>query len=149
MATYSLGVRLAWSTFQPSPALEIRTSPLANARLTEIGFANAQTNTVGQLGLGRPAAIGTSPVGLWQFQPDDPADAPALTQAATQWLGPPTAPAKFLRRISVATQTGMAFIWTSPKGIVIPAAASLVLWSLASGANASVGLGEAWAVIRE
>ena len=119
MATYSLGVRLAWSTFQPSPALEILTSPLANARLTEIGF------------------------------PDDPADAPALTQAATQWLGPPTAPAKFLRRISVATQTGMAFIWTSPKGIVIPAAASLVLWSLAPGANASVGLGEACAVIRE
>ena len=130
MAYYSLGV-LTTGTASGSAAWEIRTSANTRARIMEVGFfLNAAT--VSTIGLGRPAAIGVTPTSPVDLLPEDPADVTVagLVQSALAWTTGPTAPANFARRISLPATVGVGVIWTWPKGYVIPASSSVVLWNI-------------------
>lgn len=81
-------------------------------------------------GLGRPAAIGVTPTTQDLVLNDDPPDATPGIHIVTAWTTPPTAPTNFFRRISPLNIKGGQFTWTFLKGLVIPAAGSLVLWNL-------------------
>jgi hypothetical protein len=92
-------------------------------------FLGAATQSL--YGLGRPAAIGitpTSPVTLLQ---EDPADTAPGAKAAVAWGTGPTVPANFLRCVNLPAAIGAGIIWTfGPKGLIVAANASLVLWNL-------------------
>lgn len=115
-------------------AWEIRTgaSP-ARVRLLELGlFLNAATASV--VGLGRPAAIGVTPTSPIDFLPEDPNDvlASGVVQSAVAWATAPTAPTNFFRMIALPATIGTGVIWTFPKGLVIPASSSIVLYLIAA-----------------
>jgi len=140
---YSLGVRTVDGT-AAAPAWEIRTGATpGRAKLLEIGFFLVAA-TASELGLGRPAAIGTVPTAPVDFLTEDPNDiiAAGVLQSAIAWGGAPTTPAAFLRRISLPATIGTGVIWTFPKGITIPVSNSLVLWNI--GTNSLL---DAYAVI--
>lgn len=130
---YSLGIRTSDGTVA-APAWEIRAGATpGRVKLLEIGiFLVAATASV--IGLGRPAAIGVTPTSPVDFLPEDPNDvlASGVLQSAVAWGTPPTAPAEFLRRISLPATIGTGVIWTFPKGITIPVSDSLVLWNIAA-----------------
>ena len=140
---YSLGVRTVDGT-NAAAAWGIRTgATLGRVKLLEIGFFLVAA-TASVLGLGRPAAIGTTPTSPVNFLPEDPNDviASGVVQSALAWGGAPTVPAAFLRRISLPATIGTGVIWTFPKGITIPVSSELVLWNLATNS-----LLDAYAVI--
>ena len=131
MAYFSLGV-LTTGTASGAAAWELRTSANTRAYVQEIGvFLNAATAST--FGIGRPAAIGVTPTTPVDLLPEDSANpvVAGLVQSALAWTTGPTVPASFLRRISLPATVGMGIIWTFPKGLVIPASSSLVLWNLA------------------
>lgn len=140
---YSLGVRTVDGTVAAA-AWEIRTGATpGRAKLLEIGFFLVAA-TGSQLGLGRPAAIGTTPTAPVDFLPEDPNDvlASGVVQSAVAWAVGPTVPTAFLRRISLPATIGTGVIWTFPKGITIPVSDGLVLWNI--GTNSLL---DAYAVI--
>lgn len=139
----SLSVRTT-GVASATPAWEIRTGATpGRTRLMEIGLFLAAA-TASQYGLGIPAAIGVTPTSPVDFETEDPADvlASGVVQSALAWGTPPTAPAKFKRRIALPATIGAGVIWTFPKGIPIAVSGALVLWNLA--ANAAV---DAYAVL--
>jgi hypothetical protein len=144
MAYYNLAVRTSGVT-TTTAAWEIRTSANVRARLMEIGLFLAAA-TASTYALGRPAAIGVTPTSPVDFIPEDPADitVAAQVQSALAWATGPTAPTAFLRRVSLPATIGTGVIWTFPRGIVIPASSSLILWNLATN-----GVLDAYAVIDE
>jgi hypothetical protein len=90
---YSLGIRTVDGTIA-APNWEIRTGATpGRAKLLEIGFFLVAA-TASQLGLGRPAAIGTVPTAPVNFLPEDPNDiiAAGVLQSAVAWGGAPTVP---------------------------------------------------------
>jgi len=92
-------------------------------------FLGAATQSL--YGLGRPAAIGITPTSPVTLLPEDPADTAPGARAAVAWGTGPTAPANFLRLVNLPAAIGAGIIWTfGPKGLVIAAASSLVLWNL-------------------
>lgn len=129
---YSLGVRTLDGT-SGAPAWEIRTGATpGRAKLLEIGFFLVAA-TASQIGLARPVAIGVTPTAPVDFLPEDLNDiiASGVLQSALAWAGSaPTAPAAFLRRISLPATIGTGIIWTFPKGITIPISDSLILWNI-------------------
>jgi len=130
---YSLGIRTVDGTIA-APAWEIRTGATpGRAKVLELGFFLVAA-TASQIGLGRPAAIGTTPTAPDDFIPEDPNDiiASGVLQSATAWGGAPTIPADFLRRISLPATIGTGVIWTFPKGITIPVSDGLVLWNIST-----------------
>ena len=73
------------------------------------------------------------------------ANAPAaLTTAAIAWGTAPTAPAVFLRRADTTVIIGVGVIWTWPRGLVLPASGSVVMFNLITNSTADV-----WAVVDE
>jgi len=139
----TLGVRTVDGT-AAAAAWEIRTGATpGRARLLELGFFLAAA-TASIYGLGRPAAIGTTPTTPVDFLPEDPNDviASGVVQSALAWGGAPTVPAAYLRRIALPATIGAGVIWTFPEGIVIPVSYGLVLWNI--GTN---GLVDAYAVV--
>ena len=140
---YSLGVRTVDGT-AAAPTWEIRTGATpGRAKLLEVGVFLVAA-TASELGLGRPAAMGTAPTAPVDVLPAEPTDAIAagVVQSAVAWGGAPTIPAAFLRRISLPATIGTGVIWTFPKGITIPVSNSLVLWNI--GTNSLL---DAYAVV--
>lgn len=130
MALTSLGV-LTTGTASGAAAWEIRCGASARVRIMELGiFLNAATASI--IGLGRPAAIGVTPTSPIDFPMEDPADIAVSgeCQSALAWGTSPTSPTIFYRRIAFPATVGVGVIWTWPKGLVIPASGSLVLWNL-------------------
>ena len=75
---------------------------------------------------------------------EDVAEIASVTNASLSWATSPTVPAQFFRRWSAPATIGAGILWTFPRGIMVGANASLVLWNIvASVANAL------WCVIEE
>lgn len=144
MALFELGVRTT-GVASGTAAWEIRTGANVRARLIELGFTMAAA-TASVYGFGRPAAIGVTPTTPVDFQPQDPADpvVAGLVQSALAWATGPTVPATFARRLGLPATVGTGIIWTWPRGFVIPASSSVVLWNLQLN-----GAVDAYAVIEE
>lgn len=129
MATYSLGV--SWSADLNSGTVvvwEFRTSALANARITELSLISTALGATTGIGMGRPATRGVGPIGALAPVAEDSAFPASLSQIATAWQNAPGAPTNYMRRYSVnAGLPTPGIILTSPKGILVPAAASFVV----------------------
>jgi hypothetical protein len=130
MAIYSLANRTTGVT-TATPALELRTGATLRAKVLEIDVFLAAA-TASTYGIGRPQAIGVTPTAPVSVQPEDSADPAGSAQTALAWGTPPTIPLAFFRRIALPATIGTGVIWTFPRGLVIPAANSLVLWNLAT-----------------
>ena len=131
MALTSMGV-LTTGTASGAAAWEIRAGSAARIRVMEFGFFLAAA-TASQFGIGTPQAIGITPTSPVDFPMEDPADIAVSgeCQSALAWGTGPTVPLKYFRRIGLPATVGVGVIWTWPKGLVIAASSSLVLWNLA------------------
>lgn len=140
---YSLSQRTT-ATAINTPSWEVRCAAASLIRVVELGFSQV-TATAGVYGLGRPTAIGVTPTSPQTFVTEGDAGAPAgLTTAAVAWGTAPTSPAVFLRRADTTTTVGLGVIWTWPRGLVLPASGSVVMFNLDLGATL-----DAWAVVDE
>ena len=87
------------------------------------------TGTAESIGLGRPQAIGVTPVNVL-FQMDDPGENASLMNGSLSWATSPTVPLIFHRRWNSAATVGVGIVWTFPRGLVIPVSSSLVIWNI-------------------
>jgi hypothetical protein len=128
MAIYSLGQRTTTFTTTTTANVEWRSASSVRPKVLEISYISA-TATAQSIGLGRPQAIGVTPVNVL-FQADDPGDAAATTAGSLSWATSPTVPLIFHRRWNGAATIGVGIVWTFPRGLVIPVSSSLVLWNI-------------------
>ena len=107
---------------------ELRTAAAGRPRMLELSLIQA-TATAQSLGLGRPQAIGITPVNVL-FQADDPGDPASAQNASLSWGTSPTVPLIFQRRWNSAATIGVGIVWTFPRGMVIPVSSSIVVWNI-------------------
>jgi len=130
MAIYSLANRTSNVT-TGNPSFELIAPAAARVRLMEIGiWLNAATQS--PLGLGRPQAIGGTPTSPINVLAEDPNDATGGSRTALAWGSPPTIPLQFFRRFNIAGAIGAGVIATFPRGLVIAAAGTVILWNIAA-----------------
>jgi hypothetical protein len=117
-------------------------------RLFELGIAlNAATAST--ILLARPAAKGVTPTTAKAFKPEGVNDGLGSDSSATTavaWGTKPTAPADgiYMRRFGLPAEVGRSIVWTWENGLLIPAAASLVIFNGATNSALNV-----WARISE
>lgn len=128
MAIYSLGQRTTTFTATTAACIEWRSAASVRPKVLEISYISA-TATAQSIGLGRPQAIGVTPVNVL-FQADDPSDPAATSAGSLSWATSPTVPLIFHRRWNGAATIGVGIVWTFPRGLVIPVSSSLVLWNI-------------------
>ncbi|HEV8642159.1 MAG TPA: hypothetical protein VGV13_13750 [Methylomirabilota bacterium] len=141
MAIYSLSQRTTNVTIA-NACLEIRTASTDRPRIMEIGLTlNAATASV--FGLGRPQAIGITPVNV-AFLAEDSGDPASTINGSLSWATGPTVPLNVFRRASLPALVGAGIVWTFPRGLVIPVSSSLVLWNISA-----TGAVDVWVVVDE
>ena len=136
MALVSLAQRTSNVT-TAAACWEIRTTSSGKVTIQEIG-ASLVTAAATVIGIGTPAAIGSSPTSPQTFLREDSADQTAVTTAAVAWGTGPTVPANFVRRWSFPGTIGSGIVFTFPQGLVIAASSSLVIWNILGGATMDV-----------
>ena len=136
MATSSLALRTTTFTTTTSACWELRTAAAMRPRMLELSLIQA-TGTACSWGLGRPQAIGVTPVNV-AFQMDDPGDAASTLNASLSWATSPTVPLIYLRRWNSAATVGVGIVWTFPRGLVVPVSSGLVLWNITTTVAADV-----------
>ncbi len=114
---------------QTQASWELRSAGV-RPRVIEVHVVQA-TGTAQSLGLGRPAARGTTPVNVL-FQRDDPAEPACTMNASLSWNTSPTVPAIFHRRWNSAATVGVGMVWTFPRGLFLPINDSLVIWNVST-----------------
>lgn len=127
MAIASLGQRTTNLTITQA-SVEWRTPATVRPRVLEISIVQA-TGTAQSLGLGRPQAIGVTPVNVL-FQAHDPGDPASVMNGSLSWATSPTVPLIFHARWNSAATIGVGVVWTFPMGLVIPISSSLVVWNI-------------------
>ena len=130
MAIYSLANRTSGTT-SGAAALEARTAATDRAALMEMDVFLAAA-TASTYGVGRPAAIGSSPTSPITVLAEDSGAPAGTVQTALAWGTGPTAPTNFFRRIALPATIGTGVIWTFPRGLLIAISSSIVLWNLAT-----------------
>lgn len=130
MALYSCAVRTI-SAATTTTAWELRTTTTDRIAILEIGIFLA-AGTASTFGLGRPQAIGLTPITTTAGQAEDPANPAGTGVVATAWTTAPTVPLIFHRRISLPATVGTGIIWTFPRGLFVPISSSIILWNLAT-----------------
>lgn len=126
MAIMSLAQRTTTLTITQA-SWEIRTASTTRAKVLENGYTS-QTATAQALGIGRPQAQGVTPVNVL-FQGEDPNDT-AVSNCSLSWGTSPTVPLQFFRRVSLPATIGSGYIYTFPRGLIVPVSARLVLWNI-------------------
>ena len=137
MSISSLALRTTTFTTTTAANWELRTGSTNRPKVLEISYINATTATAQSIGLGRPQAIGITPVNVL-FQADDPGDPASVQNASLSWGTSPTVPLIFHRRWSGAATVGVGIVWTFPRGLVVPISSSLVLWNITTTVAADV-----------
>lgn len=115
---------------------ELRTGAANRPKVLEVSIIQA-TGTAQSLGLGRPQAIGITPVNVL-FQADDPGDPASVQNASLSWGTSPTVPLIFHRRWNSAATIGVGIVWTFPRGLVVPISSSLVIWNITAAIASDV-----------
>lgn len=137
MAISSLAQRTTTFTTTTTANVEYRTPATGRVKLLEFSYINATTATGQSIGLGRPQAIGVTPVNVL-FQRDDPGDPASNTNGSLSWATSPTVPLIFHRRWSGTNVVGVGVVWTFPRGLVIPISSSLVCWNITTTVAADI-----------
>lgn len=127
MALYSAGSRTTNLTITQA-SWELRSASSVRPKVLELSIIQA-TATSQSLGLGRPQALGITPVNVL-FQADDPGDPAATSNYSLSWGTSPTVPLIFHRRWNSAATIGVGIVWTFPRGLVLPVSGSLVVWNI-------------------
>lgn len=127
MSISSLALRTTNFTITQA-SWELRTGAGNRPKVLEVSLIQA-TATAQSLGLGRPQAIGLTPVNVL-FQADDPGDPASVQNASLSWATSPTVPLIFHRRWNSAASIGVGIVWTFPRGLVVPVSSSIVLWNI-------------------
>lgn len=127
MAISSLALRTTNFT-SAQACCEWRTPSTMRPRIMEISIIQL-TATAETLGLGRPQAIGITPVNVL-FQMDDPGDPASVMNGSLSWGTSPTVPLIFHRRWNSAATAGVGIIWTFPRAFIIPISFSAVIWNI-------------------
>jgi hypothetical protein len=142
MAIYSLGLKSTNTTIN-NALVEIYTPSTLAIKIMEIGIGQTVA-TACEYGLGRPANQGITPVPVAFQAEQSTTDPAAKTNASLSWGTSPTAPSIYMRRLATAASIGSGVIWTFPRGYVLPASASIVIFNI----TASVAC-DLWIVIDE
>jgi hypothetical protein len=129
MAISSLALRTTTFTATNYANIEWRTPATVRAKVLEISFIQL-TALASQIGVGRPQAIGLTPVNVL-FQKDDPGDPASVMNGSLSWATSPTVPLIYHRRWN-GTLASVGVVWTFPRGLVIPISFSLVIWNIAT-----------------
>jgi hypothetical protein len=129
MAIYSLAQRTTNFT-STQASIEWRTPSTVRPKVLEISIIQV-TGTAQSLGLGRPGAIGVTPVNVL-FQADDPGDPASTMNGSLSWGTSPTAPTIYHRRWNSAATIGVGIVWTFPRGLVIPISSSLIVSNIST-----------------
>lgn len=142
MAIYSLSLNTTVTT-TGAAAMDLRASAANSPRIMEIGL-NLTTATASTYGLGRSGntPTQTSPVLVQAENPGDPA---GVSGCAVAWSVAPTVPTQFFRRVSLPATAGAGVIWTFPRGLVLAASGTMLLWNLATNSNST----NVWWVVDE
>ncbi len=108
----------------------LRTTAGKDLRLWEAGIWE-ESGTVGSssVGLGRPAAISNTSTALVPQAEDSSAGA-AVIIGAVAASTKPTAPANYIRRLTLPAVLGSGIIWTFPQGLVVPTAAEVTFFNI-------------------
>ncbi len=142
MGVYSIARRTTNVTIA-NPCIEIIAAATVRPRVMEIGIFMAAA-TASEFGIGRPAAIGITPTTPVTLLAEDNGDPTGTVTMALAWATPPTVPANFFRRASLAAAVGTGIIFTFPKGLYIPASGSLVVWNISA-----TGVSDIYVVIED
>jgi hypothetical protein len=129
MALSSLALRTTTFTSGSTANIEWRTPATVRAKVLEISFIQL-TAVASQIGVGRPQAIGLTPVNVL-FQKDDPNDPASVMNGSLSWNTSPTVPLIYHRRWN-GTLASVGVVWTFPRGLIIPISFSLVIWNIAT-----------------
>jgi hypothetical protein len=142
MAIYSLSLNTTVTT-TGAACMDLKASAANAPRIMEVGI-NLLTATASTYGLGRAGntPTQTAPVLVQAEVPGDPA---GVSGCAVAWSVAPTVPTQFFRRVSLPATAGAGVIWTFPRGLVLAAGATMLLWNLATN-SASMN---AWWVVDE
>ena len=136
MAIYSLAVNTTVTTITAA-CWDIKAAATNRPALMELSV-NLGAATASHYGFGRAGntPTQTSPV---LVQAEDPGDPAGVTGCAVAWSVAPTVPTAFARRVYLPATAGAGIIWTFPRGYVLAAGASAVLWNItASSASTNV-----------
>lgn len=142
MAIYSLANRTT-ATSPATPTLEVRTAATDRPRVMELGISQV-TAVAGGYGLGRPGAIGVTPTSPVTVLPEDPGDSAGTVTTALAWGTGPTLPVNFFRRVTCPATIGAGIVWIFPRGLVIAASNSIVVWIIATAPVCDI-----WVVVDE
>jgi hypothetical protein len=135
VAIYSLAQRTTNITIN-NAAVEWRSSASNRPKILEVSWISTAA-TAHSIGIGRPQAIGVTPVNVL-FQADDPGDPASVTNGSLSWATSPTTPLIFHRRANFAATVGVGVVWTFPRGLVIPVSSAIVVFNITAGAAADV-----------
>jgi hypothetical protein len=131
MSISSLALRTTTLTATTTAQWELRTAAAGRPRVLELSYIQG-AGTAQSIGLGRPQAIGLTPVNVL-FQTDDPGDPASAQNASLSWATSPTVPLIFHRRWNSAATIGVGIVWTFPRGLVVPVSFGLVIWNITTG----------------
>ena len=130
MAISSLALRTTNVTITTAQ-WELRTAATGRVKVLELSIIQAAA-VAQSLGLGRPQAQGVTPVNVL-FQRDDPNEVASVLNASLSWATSPTVPLIFHRRWNSTATAGVGIVWTFPRGLIVAASSSLVVWNITAG----------------
>lgn len=128
MAIYSISNRTTNVTSGVT-TLEFRAPSAKRTRILEITITMAAA-TASLFGIGQAQAQGVTPTTPVTVIPEDVAEGVGVSQTALAWSTPPTIPLFFQRRVNLPATIGAGRVITFPRGRVLAANTSLVIWNL-------------------
>ena len=130
MAIYSLALRTTVFTSGSTACWQILAAAASRPKILELSYIQL-TAVASQIGLAIPNATANTPTNVL-FQQDDPADPNSITNGAIAWNTSPTAPVVPYRRRWNGTLASVGVVWTFPRGLVMAASGTFVLWNIAT-----------------
>jgi len=138
MAIYSISNRTTQVTAGVA-ALEFRAPSAKRTKILEITITMAAA-TASQFGIGQAQAQGVTPTTPVTVIPEDVAEGVGQSQTALAWGTPPTVPLFFHRRIYLPATIGAGRVITFPRGRVLAANTSLVIWNIGTDGAADIDI---------
>lgn len=132
MAIYSLALNTTVTT-TGAAAWDIKAAASNRPAIMELSI-NLGAATASTYGIGRAGNTPTQTSAVL-VQAEDPGDPAGVSGCAVAWSVAPTIPTQFHRRVALAGTIGVGIIWTFPRGLVLAAGASMLVWNLATNAN--------------
>lgn len=143
MGIFAISVRTT-ASLSTSAAIEIIAGTNTAYRVLELGFT-IPAATAAVFGYGKPAAAGVTPATESTVQGEDSGNTTVgNTVVALSWGTSPTAPANYLRRVSLTASIGAGTILTFPRGRTVLKTVTDVLFNIVTGPFADV-----WVVVDE